>query len=84
MDIRKKVVVYKGKRGQTVTYTPQRGVKEAVDEKIRVLKDFYIVDTDNENTIRAQMKAELNRRSDVDFDRVLDSFAKRLIEEKLG
>ena len=84
MDIRKPVKVYVGRNGQTVWYNPKRGVKEVINEKIKVLKDFYIVDKRNEETVRAQMKAEIERRSDVDFDRVLDSFAKKLISEKFG
>ena len=84
MDIQKQVRVYKGRHGQTVTYIPLRGVKEAINEKIRVLKDFYIVDKTNEDEIRNQMQAEIERRSDVDYDRVLDSFAKKLIDKKLG
>ena len=83
MDIRK-TKVYTGKNGQTCQYTPKRGVKEAINEKIKVLKDFCIVDKTNEETFRARMKAEIERRPDVDFDRVLDSFAKNLIGEKFG
>ena len=66
----------------TYRYVPQRNVKDAVEEKIKVLKEFYIVDKNNEAAIRAQMQAEIERRSDVDFDRVLDSFARKLIDAK--
>lgn len=73
------------KQGRDVSdYEPKRDVKQAIDEKIRVLKDFYIVDNSNEKTIRAQMQAEITKRPDVEFDRVLDSFAKKLIDKKLG
>lgn len=84
MDTRKTVRVYAHNDGRTKQYILQRGVNDAINEKIKVLKDFYIVDKRNEETVRAQMKAEIERRSDVDFDRVLDSFAKKLIDKKFG
>lgn len=65
-------------------YVPQRDAKQAIEEKIRVLKDFYIVDKSNEEPVRAQMQAELDKRPEVDFDIVLDRFAKKLIGKKLG
>lgn len=65
-------------------YDPKRGIKQAINEKIRVLKDFYIVDKSNEETVRAQMQAAIDERPNVEFDRVLDSFAKKLIGEKFG
>lgn len=86
MDIHRtrsrKVYTYGG--GHTVHYDSQRDAKQAINEKIRVLKDFYIVDKSNEETVRAQMQAELDKRPDIDFDIVLDGFAKKLIGEKLG
>ncbi len=84
MNIRKARKVYVGRNGQTVVYDPKRDTNQAINEKIKVLKEFYIVDKTNEESIRAQMQAEIERRSDVDFDRVLDSFAKKLIGEKFG
>ena len=84
MDIRKPVKVYVGQNGQTARYNPKRGVKEAINEKIKVLKEFYIVDKRNEAAVRAQMQAEIERRPDVDLDRILDSFAANLINKKLG
>lgn len=84
MNIRRCKKVYVGQNGQTSFYDPKRDAKQAINEKIKVLKDFYIVDKRNEESIRAQMQAELDKRPDVEFDRVLDSFAKKLIGEKLG
>lgn len=84
MDIRKTVRLYATDDGRTRQYILQRDVNDAINEKIKVLKDFYIVDKRNEEAVRAQMKAEIERRSDVDFDRVLDTFAKKLIDKKLG
>lgn len=84
MDIRKPVTTYVGKDGRVSTYVPMRTAKNAIEEKLKVLEEFYIVDDRNRETVRAQMKAAIESRPDVDFDRVLDNFAKRLINEKFG
>lgn len=84
MNVNRSFKTYLGKNGQTYRYEPQRDAKKAIEEKLVVLREFYVVDKRNEAEIRAQMEAELAKRPDVEFDRVLDNFAKRLIGEKLG
>lgn len=56
----------------------------AIKEKMKVLREFGVVDDHNEETMLEKMKALIAENSDVNFDRVLDGFARKLIFEKLG
>lgn len=57
--------------------------QQAVDAKIQVLRDFYIVDDDNEDEIRNILEQALKAEPHKDRDVILDREAKKLIEEKL-
>ena len=61
-------------------YTP---VDRAIDEKMQVLKDFYIVDRNNEDDIRKELQAAIRNEPNSNYDIVLDRVAKRMIGEKL-
>lgn len=56
----------------------------AVKEKLKVLREFYIVDDENEESFKHQMERAIAENPDVHFDRVLDGFARKLISEKMG
>lgn len=56
----------------------------AIREKLKVLREFYIVDDSNEESFKRQMERAIAENPDVHFDRVLDGFARKLISEKMG
>ena len=59
-------------------------VKMAVESKLRVLRDFYVVDIHNEERIRRQLFKAVEDEPNKDFNTVLDRVAKQLITEKLN
>ena len=59
-------------------------VKQAVAAKMKVLREFYIVDAENAKEIQLQLYAEVNANPGRDYELVLDSAAKKLIEKKLN
>lgn len=61
----------------------ERTVRQVVDEKIKVLEDFYIVDIDNEYTIRKKLIAEIESHPNSDPDVIADRVARTLISNKL-
>lgn len=65
-------------------YAPRKpSVKEAINAKMKVLREFYIVDKDNEDEIRNQLEAAIKAHPDEDYERVLDRVAHTMIERKL-
>ena len=62
---------------------PPRSIETVVEEKIRILRDFYIVDDTNEKDIRMEFRTELRKNAGKDLDIVADRLAKRYISEKL-
>ncbi len=63
------------KTARNCRYTPIRTVDDAIEEKLRVLSDFLIVNPDNKESFREMMKSAVAERPGVHFDRVLDTFA---------
>lgn len=64
-----------------------RTAELAIKQKIKVLKDFYVIDeTDpaSEMKMREKLERAIAAQPDKNFDRVLDQFANKLIQEKLG
>ena len=57
-------------------------VKEALNEKMKVIKELYIVDKNNEQEIREQLQAEINAHPEKDYEQVLDTVARTLIDSK--
>lgn len=70
--------------GKIHYYNPTRGSKQAIDEKIKVLKEFYVVDKDNEHIVRERLEKAVADHPDEDFDRIIDRVAWQMIEQKLG
>lgn len=56
----------------------------AIKEKLKVLREFNIVDDWNEAGMKKKMELAIAERPDIQCDRVLDGFARQLISEKLG
>ena len=56
----------------------------AVKEKMRVLWEFGVVNSENEEAMEREMWKLIEDCRDTHFDRVLDGFARKLISEKLG
>lgn len=65
-------------------HTPKRTAETAVKEKLKVLREFCIVDDRNETVIRERLEKAIADKPDLNFDVVLDRMAKRMINEKLG
>ena len=65
-------------------YEPRRTVEYAIEEKMRVLKDFYVVDRHNEDAIYKRLKKAVDDEPNTDFDIILDRVAKTLIASKFG
>lgn len=63
---------------------PTPNVKTAVNAKMRVLRDFYVVDDDNESQIRGELEAAVRESKSLDYNRVLDRVARDLINAKWG
>lgn len=61
----------------------KKTTKTIINQKMRVLKDFYVVDDDNEDYIRKQMERALKDHPNEDPEVVLDHFAHPLIQSKL-
>jgi hypothetical protein len=64
--------------------TTNRTVKQVINEKIQVLRDFYIVDDDNELDIRKMLTEAINNAPDRDPDVVVDRIARNMITERLS
>ena len=56
----------------------------AIKEKLAVLEDFDIVDARNREDVKQQMEQAIAANPDVQCDRVIDGFARKLISKKLG
>ena len=61
-----------------------RTAKKAIEEKLKVLREFCIVDIRNEAMIRERLEKAIADKPDLNFDLVLDREARRMISEKLG
>lgn len=73
------------KRG--CVYEPYRTAELAIKQKIKVLKDFGVIDEldpAGEMKMREKLERAVAAEPDKHFDRVLDQFANKLIREKLG
>ena len=57
---------------------------KAIENKLQVLKDFYIIDNRNEDEYRKVLSSAVKKEPDTHFDIVLDRVAKKLISERLG
>lgn len=64
-------------------YQPVRTTEMIVNEKIRVLHEFYIVDGNNEESIRNMLTKAIKDRPDSNPDAIADRIARSLIAEKL-
>lgn len=58
-------------------------VEDIINEKIKVLQDFYIVDAENEESIRNMLITAVRDNPHRDPNVVVDGIAKTLIAEKL-
>lgn len=68
-------------------HEPYRTAELAIKQKIKVLKDFGVIDEFDpagELKMREKLERAISAEPDKNFDRVLDQFASRLILEKLG
>lgn len=63
---------------------PTPGIETAINAKIRVLRDFCVVDDENESAIRNKLVGAVRDSRSSDYDRVLDCVARKLIAGKLG
>lgn len=59
-------------------------VKQAIAAKMRVLRDFYIVDDNNESKIKQQLVDAINNTPNKDYEIILDQVAHKLIADKLN
>lgn len=65
-------------------YIPDRTPEKAIKEKLQVLRDFGIVDDDNEEHLCNEMERAIAARPNTHFDRILDRFATDLYRQKLA
>lgn len=61
-----------------------RGPELAIRDKLKVLREFGIVDSRNEEDYEQKMRKLIEDNPGADFDRLLDGFARGLISKKLG
>lgn len=74
MQVVKKINWYDGRKP-----TP----KMAIEAKMKVLREFYVVDSSNEREIRGKLQAAINANPEKDYELVLDRVAHSMIEKKL-
>ena len=58
--------------------------ERAIREKLGVLRDFYIVDDNNEAEYRVILQKAIDERPNGDVDMILDRTARKLIDGRLG
>lgn len=58
-------------------------VKEAIRAKMKVPREFYVVDQHNEREIKALLQDAVKAEPDKDYEHVLDRVAHTLIAKKL-
>ena len=58
--------------------------EEAVKAKMKVLREFYIVDKSNEEEIKSYLWQEILKHPNTDYESVLDHAARVLIDKKLA
>ena len=61
----------------------ERSIETIVNEKIKVLREFYVVDDYNEESIRNMLLTAIRDRPDSDPDAVADRVARPLIASRL-
>lgn len=59
-------------------------IKQAINEKMRVLREFYVVDERNDTNVRQLLETAVVSSPHRDYEIVLDHVARRLIFEKLN
>ena len=57
--------------------------ERAIDDKLQVLKDFYIIDDKNEDEYRKVLSSAIRAEPNTHHDIVLDRIARKLISEKM-
>lgn len=65
-------------------YDPKRTPEQAVREKMKVLREFFVVDDDNYDSIYKELLGRVCMHPEYDFDRVLDRAARTMIDDRLG
>ena len=68
----------------TVREVGKPTLKQAINEKMRVLREFYAVDERNDTKVRQLLEAAVRESPNRDYEIVLDHIARRLIFEKLN
>ena len=63
---------------------PSRNVATAINEKIRLLRDFGVVEDANEDDIRGVLEKSVCESRTADYWRVLDRISLKLIDGRLG
>ncbi len=58
--------------------------KRIVEEKLQILRDFCIVDHNNEDQIRSMLICAIHEHPNISPITMVDRIAKRLISEKLS
>lgn len=70
--------------GRRSHYETTRTRERAIEEKLQVLRDFYIVNRGNEEEYRKVLLNAVLKEPDTHFDIILDRVAKKMIGEKFG
>lgn len=58
--------------------------KQAVNEKMRVLREFYVIDNKNADEVKAMLEGAIRESPNRDYEIVLDQVARKLISNKLN
>lgn len=65
-------------------YLPRKpSVEEAIDAKMKVLEEFYVVTNENRDEIRRVLKSHIAAHPNRDYELALDQIAHKLIKMKL-
>lgn len=69
-----------------VPYTKEvkPSLKQAIDIKMKVLREFHVVDKNNEAAIRKELKDAVDANPKRDYEIVLDQVAHKLIMARLN
>lgn len=64
--------------------TAKQTVKQVIDEKMKILREFYVMDDDNQEDIKQKLQDAVDAHPDKDYERILERVTHTMIMEKLN
>ena len=64
--------------------TAKQTVKQVIDEKMKILREFYVVDDDNQAEIRQLLQDAVDAQPNSDYEYALQRLTHAMVMEKLN